>query len=626
MDAAVRAKHMRAIALFSSCLNLARLWPALRLLAVLVLCVLAGQGAHDVFFARQLDRLASQARHNVEFYRMSLDSLLTRNESLPRIIAMEDRLKDLLHDPSDPALLDAANDYLLKVKDGAGLNAVFLMDRDGLTLAASNFGLPGSFVGHNYRFRPYFQNAMRGQLGIFYGVGATTGVPGYFLAAPIEGENGEAIGTVIVKISLEDFEAALARNGDPVLLADASGVVFLASVPELKYRSLTPLDTGALAQINVTRQYGDERLHTLGMALRAQDAPHYLRAELPGWPAENYLAQSVPAGRLGWSIILLSRTGQERQSALLAGVAAGLAVAFLFSLMTFFRLNVKRYNERRQAEAALRQAHASLEARIAERTADLTVTNVSLEEKVTALKTTETILRETRDAAVQAGKLAVLGQMAAGISHEINQPLTALHAFADNAVDLLDRGDLDDVRDNLDLIRQMAARMGHIVGEIKNFARNGSPSRRAVDVSGVVYQAAMLVEVHRKHVGARIDTQGVSGELRVWADQQRLEQVVVNLLLNALDAIAESAEREIAVVAARDGGKVRIFVRDSGPGIPATVLPRLFEPFFTTKATGRGLGLGLAISRMIVVGFGGSLTVRNHEWGGAEFSVTLEEA
>jgi two-component system C4-dicarboxylate transport sensor histidine kinase DctB len=170
--------------------------------------------------------------------------------------------------------------------------------------------------------------------------------------------------------------------------------------------------------------------------------------------------------------------------------------------------------------------------------------------------------------------------------------------------------------------------MGHIVGEIKNFARNTSPERRAVDVSGVVYQAAMLVETQRKHVGALIDTQGVAGEIRVWADQQRLEQVVVNLLLNALDAIAESDERWITVAAARDGGKVRIVVRDSGTGIPPTVLQHLFEPFFTTKATGRGrgLGLGLAISRMIVVGFGGSLDARNHERGGAEFSVTLEEA
>ena len=168
----------------------------------------------------------------------------------------------------------------------------------------------------------------------------------------------------------------------------------------------------------------------------------------------------------------------------MAGVAAGFAVAFALSVLTYLRLNAKRFSERRQAEAALRQAHHELEQRIAERTADLQATNVSLGDKIDVLKTTESILRETRDQAVQAGKLAVLGQMAAGISHEINQPLTALHTFTDNAVDLLDRGRLDEVRQNLEFIKQMAVRMGHLVGEVKNLlaqaadtASEGQPRR-----------------------------------------------------------------------------------------------------------------------------------------------------
>lgn len=598
----------------------------LRLLAALAVCVLAGWAVRNVHLARQLDQSAQQSRHRIEFYRMSLDSLLTRNASLPRIIALEDRLKDLLRDPSGRKRLDAANSYLLDVKNMADLNAVFLMDQAGLTLAASNFQFPGSYVGHNYRYRPYFQAAMEGRLGTFYGVGVTTGEPGYFLAAPIEGEGQGAIGAVIVKISLEDFEAALARSGDPVLLIDANGVVILASLPELKYHYLMPLGSHALQQIELSRQYGAQNLHPLGMNLRLQDGPQRVRAALAGMPVEDYLAQSVEAGRLGWSIVLLSQTRQERQSALLAGVAAGLAVAFLLSLAIFFRLNAKRYNERRQAEAALRQAHASLEKRIAERTADLTATNASLEEKVAALKTTETILHETRDAAVQAGKLAVLGQMAAGISHEVNQPLTALHTFTDNAVDLLERGNLDEVRENLGLIRQMAARVGYIVGEIKSFTRRPSPERRAVDVAGVLYQALMLVEVRRRQTDAPIDTRGVSGDLRVLADPQRLEQVLVNLLLNALDAVSESTARQITVLAEQSERQVRITVRDSGPGIPESVLPHLFEPFFTTKSAGQGLGLGLAISRMIATELGGRLDARNREDGGAEFTVTLEGA
>lgn len=617
---------MRMAALFQR--HSGRAWAGvgLRLFAALVVCVLAGWAVRNVHLARQLGQSAQQSRHRIEFYRMSLDSLLTRNASLPRIIALDDRLEDLLRDPSGHKRLDAANSYLLDVKTRADLNAVFLMDQGGLTLAASNSRLPGSYVGHNYRYRPYFQAAMEGRLGTFYGVGVTTGEPGYFLAAPIEGGGQGSIGAVIVKISLEDFEAALARSGDPVLLIDANGVVILASLPELKYHYLMPLGSHALQQIELSRQYGAQNLHPLGMNLRLQDGPQRVRAALAGMPVEDYLAQSVAAGRLGWSIVLLSQTRQERQSALLAGVAAGLAVAFLLSLAIFFRLNAKRYNERRQAEAALRQAHASLERRIAERTADLTATNASLEEKVAALKTTETILHETRDAAVQAGKLAVLGQMAAGISHEVNQPLTALHTFTDNAVDLLERGNLDEVRENLGLIRQMAVRVGYIVGEIKSFTRRPLPERRAVDVAGVLYQALMLVEVRRRQSDAPIDTRGVSGDLRVLADPQRLEQVLVNLLLNALDAVSESTARQITVLAEQSERQVRIAVRDSGPGIPESVLPHLFEPFFTTKSAGQGLGLGLAISRMIATELGGRLDARNHEDGGAEFIVTLEEA
>ncbi|GHU28271.1 C4-dicarboxylate transport sensor kinase [Betaproteobacteria bacterium] len=601
----------------------------LRLLAALVACVLAGWGMYKVFFAWQLDLLSGKSQHNIGFYRMSLDTLLSRNESLPRILALEDRLKELLRAPADPARLEATNNYLLEVKNRGGLNAVFLMDRDGLTLAASNFGRPGTFVGHNYGFRPYFQAAMKGQFGIFYGVGATTGEPGYFIAAPIRGEENEAIGVVIVKISLEDFEGSLVRNGDPVLLADSNGVVFLASAPELKYRLLASLEAGALAEIDVSRQYGAQPLRLLDMDLRMRDGgPHYLRVKLPGKPDEDYQAHSVLVGRPGWTIILLTQTRQEQQSAMLAGVAAGLAVAFVLSLVIFFRLNARRYTERRQAEAALRQAHASLEARIAERTEDLTATNVSLEEKVAALKTTENILRETRDTAVQAGKLTVLGQMAAGITHEVNQPLTALHTFTDNAVNLLELGKLDEVRENLGLIQQMARRMGHIVGEIKNFTRRPSSERYTVDVASVVFQALMLVEAQRKRAEARIDVQSIPDDLRVWADAQRLEQVLVNLLLNAVDAVGEcdSAQRQITVLAQRGGGQVRVLVRDSGPGIPEAVLTHLFEPFFTTKPAGRGIGLGLAISRMIMTELGGRLDVRNHEKGGAEFTVTLEEA
>lgn len=616
---------MRLTPSFALPLGSARIRPGLRVLLAIAVCVLAGWGVRELVLVRQLEALGQQSSHRGEFYRRSLDSLLSRNESLPRIIAMEDRLKALLQDPGQEKLRDQANAYLLNVRNGADINAAYLMDAQGLTLASSNFEAPGSYVGHNYGYRPYFQESLKGRLGRFYGVGATTGEAGFFLASPIE-DQGQALGAVIVKISLDNFESALVKSGDPVLLVDANGVIFLASVAQWKYRFLTPLEPGVLQQIGLSRQYDNQNLQPLGVNFGLQNEAQRITIALPGVAAQSYLVQSIKTGTLGWSIVFLSQTRQEQQNALLAGIAAGLALAFLLSTLIYYRLNVKRYAERRQAEAALRQAHKALEQRIADRTADLRSTNLSLEEKIATLKTTESILNETRDRAVQAGKLAVLGQMAAGISHEVNQPLTAMHTYTDNAVDLLDRGRLDEVRANLGFIKQMAVRMGHIVGEIKTFARKPPLQRRAVELAEVLRQAVMMVEARRRQVVAQIDMQALPAGLQVLADVQRLEQVLVNLLLNALDAVAEADDRRIEISASRANGQARLAIRDHGPGIPAEVLAHLFEPFFTTKSSGQGLGLGLAISRMITAELGGKIDARNHEAGGAEFTVILETA
>jgi two-component system C4-dicarboxylate transport sensor histidine kinase DctB len=596
-----------------------------RCAAALAACVLVGWVVREEVLVRQLGTLRQQTLHTIEFYRLSLESLLSRNESLPRVVAMEAKLKALLQHPGSDSLRLAANRYLLEVRNGADINAAYLIDGHGLTLASSNFRQPSSYVGNNYSYRPYFREAMGGKLGSFYGIGTTTGDPGYFLTAPIE-VGGEKIGAATVKVSLENFESALVRSGDTVLLVDAQGVIFLASVPEWKYRTLKPLEAATLKLLEASRQYHDRPLRPLATPLQLQGDPQLVRTALPDTPAQDYLLQSKETGSLGWSIVLLTRTQQARQNALLAGIAAGFAMAFLLSSVIYLRLNARGFMERRQAEAVLRQAHRELEQHIAERTADLRATNVSLEEKIESLKTAESILRETRDNAVQAGKLTVLGQMAAGISHEVNQPLTALHNFTDNAVQLLERGRLGEVRDNLGLIKQMAVRMGHIVGEIKTFSRKPSVDRLRLRVADVMAQAMMMVEPRIRQLGARVEISSPDGELSVWADQQRLEQVLVNLLINGLDALAEASEKRLVVVISGRQHEVGISIRDSGAGIPDAVMPHLFEPFFTTKTAGKGLGLGLPISRMIVSELGGRIEVHNNARGGAEFIVILEKA
>ena len=597
---------------------------ALKAFMAVSLCLTVSWLTREAVLQSQIEALRQQSRHHIEFYRLSLESHLSRNESLPKIIAMESSLKKLLLNPGSQSLRQQCDNYLLNIKDASDINTTYLMDRSGLTLSASNAHLGDSYVGNSYAFRPYFKDAMQDKLGVFYGIGATTGNPGYFLAAPIK-DNNKIIGAATVKVSLESFESALVKSGDKVLLTDSSGVIFLGSVPDWKYRSLTQLGQEALLQMHSSRQYSNHILQPLGMRLLHKGS-ELASITLPNAKTQQYLVQTKKIGPLDWTMILLADIKQQQQGALVSGIASGFATAFLLSVFTYYKLSVKRYRERRQAEAALRQAHKELEQRIAERTADLISTNATLEENVNNLKTAETILRETRDQAVQAGKLAVLGQMAAGISHEINQPLTALQTFSDNAVQLLERGRHDEVRENLKFIGQMADRMGRIVGEIKTFSRKPPTERMKIRISDAINQALMLVEPHRRQVDASILIATESDHITVSGDMQRLEQILVNLLNNALDAVADTSPGTIEISVSDHHGQVKVSVSDSGQGLAEETLAHLFEPFYTTKPSGQGLGLGLYISRVIAGELGGRLEVKNSGTGGAEFSIILEAA
>lgn len=600
-------------------------WSLSFIILAIVLCFFVGLAVNKVVLSLYLNSLRTSTAQRLDFYGMSLDTTLNRNDSLPKLIALEATLTDLLMKPQSADRKKSANNYLAKVKKDADIAAAYLMSDAGLTLAASNAGQQGSFVGNNYSFRPYFLEAMHGRLGRFYGIGATTGEPGFFLAAPIL-KNGHSIGVAAVKVSLNSFESALFKGGDTILLVDASGVVFLTSVNSWKYQTLTQLDQETELQLRSSRQYHSHHLRPMGTSLRLQQSPLIMTIAMPNGQPRDFLVQSKKVGHLGWTMILLSDYKQEKQGALLAGIAAGFAMAFLLSIITYFRLYAKQYKERRLAEAALRRVHLDLEKRIEERTAKLVTTNMSLEDKIETLKKTESILSETSDNAVQAGKLAVLGQMSAGISHELNQPLTALHTFTDNAVSLLERGRLHDLQKNLGLIRQMADRMGNIVSEIKTFARKAPSERQKIRIADAISQALMMAEPQRKQIGAVISISPFSQELLVWGDLMRLEQILLNLLRNALDAIADTADKYVVMDVQREEQDVRIVIKDSGLGISDTALPRLFEPFFTTKPVGQGLGLGLAISRMIITELGGKLYARNSDNAGAEFTIVLEVA
>ncbi len=589
----------------------------LRIYLLFAACVGTGYIAACIVFARESRATLEQAHQRAVFYSLSLESTLVRYESLPKVISFEKKMSYLLDNPGDAAARQAANQYLRAVQVTTDSRVAYLIDADGLTLASSNWDESDTFVGKNYAFRPYFRDALQFGQGRFYGIGTTSHEPGYFLATSVRTPAGNR-GVVVVKIGLNDFESALSQSSDTVMLLDSGGIVFLSSVPAWRYHTLVTLSAQKRASVNQNRQYGNQPLDPLdGAAGDTNALPQALDVALPGKPRRTLLTEYVPVGSLGWKLAILVDPQRDRQLSWVVGIGVGFVAAFVAALFMVRNQQRKRYEERRRAKNELDRAHAELETRIAVRTTDLT-------EKIAALDRAQRILRETRDSAVQAGKLAVLGQMAAGITHELSQPLAALTTLSDNTVHLVKRGELDEVSKNVSLISKLAARMGNIVSNIKAFSRKDNVGREPVNVSNSIHQALMLVEPRRKQVAAKVQLVHTSSEVLAWGNPIRLEQVLVNLLRNGLDAAADQPGSVLSVAVHVQEGRVRIIVRDQGPGIPEAVREHLFEPFFTTKPTGQGIGLGLAISLAIIEEMGGQLQIYNAPGRGAEAAIILE--
>lgn len=234
------------------------------------------------------------------------------------------------------------------------------------------------------------------------------------------------------------------------------------------------------------------------------------------------------------------------------------------------------------------------------------------------------VFRQTRDDLIQAAKLAALGQMAAGLSHELNQPLAAIRSHAYNSALLLERGRPEEARKAIGRIQALTTRAADLIAHLRRFARKPGVVLNPVSVGDVVETALSLFEPRFAAERVTLTRELPAGRLHVHAEEIRLEQVLVNLIANALDAVTGMEDAAIAIGARRSGHKVEIWVADSGPGIDRSHLERIFDPFFTTKPVGSGLGLGLSLSYNIIKDLGGTLAVAETGPGGTRFLITLE--
>lgn len=574
-------------------------------------------------------------RHQLSLTGSNLLSELERPQAAPLILASDPEIQALLQQPDNERLLSRINQRLEELNQALGTTDLYIIDRRGVTLVASNWKTASSFIGHNFGFRPYFRAAIEGRIGRTYALGTASNVPGYYVAAPVR-SGGDILGVAVVKVNLERLEKAWSRSGGRVIVTDSYGVVVMTSVPEWRFRVLGRLEPATADQLEDSLQYGIGPFLPLqadqpGEAGGATDPDlRMLRifeggTDRKGGRVSKFQRISLPVSDSGmdWTLHILLPEQNQGWEVWATGLIAALG-AMVVALLAAWAAHRRQVMGERLAFQ--QQAKAELEAKVRIRTAELENANQRLHVEILERERTQETLKEAQNELVQAAKLAALGQMAAGIVHELNQPLAAIRAYTDNARIFLDQGRVESAQANLGEISALVERMAQISSQLKSFARKSIGRLEPVCLQTAVNEALHLLEA-RIRAGAVTVLRDWPGEPSwVAADGVRLQQVLVNVFCNALDAIQNGPERrlEITMIAGREDWILN--VHDTGPGILPERLPQIFSPFFTTKEEGQGLGLGLTISAAIMEEFGGSLDADNHPNGGAVFQIRLPRA
>ncbi|WP_268175782.1 ATP-binding protein [Methylorubrum sp. SL192] len=544
-----------------------------------------------------------------------LRSAVERYQYLPSVLALDTEVRGLLNAVGDPHRVAAVNARFEAIARASSVAAIYLLDRDGLTRSASNWNQALSFIGISYAYRPYFTEAVATGASRYFGVGNTTNRPGLFIGKAVPAPEGGIAGVVVVKVDLEGLQREWRQADEHVLVSDASGVVFLASEPSWKYRPLRPLAPSDTARILAARQYGDSDLRPL----LAGDADGGTIKLAQGASAVSGIVERTVMPDLGWTLLYVAETDATLRYALLAALAAGISCLAL-------ALALAAAQERRQRLRSERAMRLTLERRVAERTADLSAANTRLRGEIAERERATAALRATQDELIHAGRLAALGQISMAINHEINQPLAALRTFLSSSSVFLERGDTATVRRNLKRMTEVTQRIGEIIRHLKVFARKTGPEHWEPVRLGVAAAAALDLLAARIRAESVQVSCAIPPDAMVRAEPVRLEQVILNLMVNALDAMRNTPERRLNLTAAREeASSWQLRVSDSGSGIPEEHMPHVFDPFFTTKAAGEGLGLGLSLSSLIVRDFGGSLAAGNGTHG-AIFTLVLPAA
>jgi two-component system C4-dicarboxylate transport sensor histidine kinase DctB len=553
----------------------------------------AAAGVWRYGYSQGLAQLAKQGRADLALAADRFTGEMRRFRELAVLMSDHPTLAALTGEDAD---LPEATRLLQEAVDKSGAAGLIFADASGNVLAQAGA------VTLNPSDSDYFRRAMQGALGSFFGRLGPDGRRVYAYAAPSFAGAGTIRGSLIAVVDIAEIEWGWIGGQPVVFFTDSDGRVFLSNRAEILGWRLSP--------------------GTDGLVPADSDAP--FGAPMRPFPDIWDLSQGAylpdRALHLASPKPVIGMTGHALMDVAAAARVANLQAAVFAAICLAFGTVLLLLAERRRTLAI---ANAQLETRVADRTAELSQTNAALRREVAERKEAEAALTRAQEELVQAGKLNALGQMSAGISHELNQPLMAIQQFADNGAAFLDAGKTRPARANMTRISDLAARAARIIKNLRAFARNEAEPAGKVDLGAVIDAAVELTEqrLAQEHVSLVWGRPALSVHVR--AGEVRLGQVLVNLINNAVDAMSGQAQKRIEISLV-PGTRPTVTVRDTGPGISDPA--KIFEPFYTTKEVGGedGLGLGLSISYGLVESFGGRISGSNAPDGGAIFRIELD--
>lgn len=592
---------------------------------VVLLMIALGYVSYLVSERIGIRALTETGQRQLELHARTVESELDKYTYLPSVLELEPDVSALLMDPT-PELRKQVNEYLEGLNRRSRSRAIYVLDTTGRVLATSNWRDADSYLGEDLSFRAYFQDAVRGLQGRFYGIGSTTGEPGYYLAHGLE-EQGKIVGVAVIKVKLEALEERWQRARLEAFVSDENGIITLSSDPARRLKSVRPLTPQIKERLARSLQYYWWPLNELVPLQRESLADGVERLTFPANASiehENrvvtYLAQTRRLTDTPWSLTLLTPLDDLRREAANQGMLVAIACALVAILLIAWNERRKVIATRLAAREALLRANNELERKIAERTTHLRASNERLKAQIRERRQAEETLRRAQDELVQAGKLAAIGQMSTSIAHELNQPLAALRTLSGNTVRFLERGALDTASTNLRTINELVDRMGRITASLRSFAKRGDDKGQA-SLGKAVEAALQLLAGRLDRSAAKLHQDYSNVELAI--DQTRLEQILVNLIGNALDAMHAQPLPELWLQGQIVEHRYLLRVRDNGHGIDSEARKHLFEPFFTTKPGEQGLGLGLTLSASLASAAGGNLSVEEPGEAGTAFVLSL---